>query len=79
MSVKNCKTARFTEIIKQALDEQERSQAWLSRKCGLTYAAMNRIIQGKAIPNIFTIYSISRAIGVNFTDLALSLVGGDEQ
>ena len=49
MSVKKCETGRFTDIIKQALDEQERSQAWLSRKCGLTYAAMNRIIQGKAI------------------------------
>lgn len=79
MSVKNCETTRFTEIIKQALDEQERSQSWLARKCGLTSAAMNRIVQGKAIPNIFTLYSISNAIGVDFTDLALSLVGGDER
>lgn len=78
MSVKNCETARFTEIIKQALDEQERSQSWLARKCGLTSAAMNRIVLGKAIPNIFTLYSIARVLGINFTDLALSLVGGDE-
>lgn len=79
MSAKNCETTQFTEIIKHTLMEQERSQAWLSRKCGLTNAAMNRIIQGKAIPNIFTIYSIARAIGVDFTVLALSLVGGDKQ
>ncbi len=78
MSIKNCETTRFTEIIKQALYEQERSQSWLARKCGLTSAAMNRIVQGKAIPNIFTLYSISNAIGVDFADLALSLVGGDE-
>lgn len=79
MSVKNCETARFTKIIKQALDEQECSQWWLARKCGLTSAAMNRIVQGKANPNVFTIYSILNAIGVDFTDFALSLVGGDER
>lgn len=78
MSVKNWDTGRFTEIIKQSLDEQERSQSWLARKCGLTSAAMNRIVLGKAIPNIFTLYSIARALGINFTDLALSLVGGDQ-
>ena len=79
MSVKNCETARFTKIIKQVLDEQECAQSWLARKCGLTSAAMNRIVQGKAIPNVFTLYSISNAIGVDFTDFELSLVGDDER
>lgn len=75
---KICETVSFSEIIQQALNEQERSQAWLARKCGITYAAMNRIVNGKTKPSISTVYSISKCINMPFADLAISLVGGDE-
>ncbi len=42
----------FPEIVQAALDQQERPQAWLARKCGITYAAMNRIMKGKASPSV---------------------------
>lgn len=67
----------FPEIVQAALDQQERPQAWLARKCGITYAAMNRIMKGKASPSVSTIYSTSQVLGIDFLELICTQLGGD--
>ncbi len=67
----------YPEIVQGALDQQERSQAWLARKCGITYAAMNRIMKGKASPSVSTIYSTSQVLGIDFLELICTQLGGD--
>ena len=69
----------FPETVQYALDKQERSQAWLARKCGITYAAMNRIMKGKASPSIPTIFSTAQVLGIDFLELIMTQIGGDIQ
>lgn len=50
------------EEIKIWLDNNERSQAWLARKSGVSPETLNRILQGHREPKISTLEKITTII-----------------
>ncbi|MDE7360577.1 MAG: helix-turn-helix domain-containing protein [Oscillospiraceae bacterium] len=70
----------FAEKVVEELDKLERSQAWLARRCDVTNATINRILNDSAIPSLSTLYQISKQLKLDFTELALLIVKeiGDE-
>lgn len=70
----------FAEKVIGELDKLERSQAWLARRCDVTNATINRILNGNAIPSLTTLYQISKQLKLDFTELALLVIKeiGDE-
>lgn len=56
------------------LNEMERSQAWLAKKCSFTNAGLNRILCGKSTPTIKNLYTISQIIEVDFYELAMLII-----
>ena len=55
----------FGEAIKQVLNEQERSEAWLARKVHCDPGNFNRILKKRSI-DIDLLRRISIALGYNF-------------
>lgn len=70
----------FAKKVVEELDRLERSQAWLARRCDVTNATINRILNDNAIPSLSTLYQISKQLKLDFTELALLVVReiGDE-
>ena len=64
----------FAEKVIEDLDKLERSQAWLARRCDVTNATINRILNDNAIPSLSTLYQISKQLKLDFTELALLIV-----
>lgn len=70
----------FAERVIKELDKLDRSQAWLARRCDVTNATINRILNDNGIPSLSTLYRISKQLKLDFTELALLIVKeiGDE-
>lgn len=56
-------------LVKKLLKTQERSQAWLSRRCGVTPAMMSYWMSGKHKPSIVHKKAISDAFGLEVSDV----------
>jgi len=55
------------EAILQRLKEQERSQAWLARKVGITRTHMTNIVKGKNFPRYDLLQSIMTELDIKMT------------
>ena len=53
------------QAIKKAMLTKRLTNKTLSEKAGMTVAGLNKILAGKSIPRLETIYNISMALDVN--------------
>lgn len=61
---------RYTATtLRAALDKQERSIAWLARKCGVTYSLMNYIVNGQRTASHEVASDIVKVVGGSFSEL----------
>ena len=51
-------------IISNRLDEMERNQVWLAKKCKITKAGINAIIKGRAVPSCRILWAISNILDI---------------
>jgi len=59
--------------IKEVLNEQGRSQAWLADKLGMSYLAVTRYCNNKRQPNLVVLNKIAEILGVDNRDLLVPL------
>ena len=57
------------KIVKDLLKAEDRSQAWLSRKCGVTPALVSYWLNGKCIPSIAQRKMIADAFRLDIRDI----------
>ena len=55
--------------LSEALQTQERSQAWLARRVGMSTATVSRVIAGLQVPSRPFIYRASEALGIPADEL----------
>lgn len=67
--------SKFTMNLKKLMIEREMTAADISRKTGMTQAALSRYINGKRIPKINSVIKIAKALNV---PIELLLKGVDE-
>lgn len=67
--------SKFTMNLKKLMIEREMTAADISRKTGITQAALSRYINGKRIPKINSVIKIAKALNV---PIELLLKGVDE-
>jgi DNA-binding phage protein len=62
----------WTEVIEQWLDANERSQAYLARKAGISAEHLNRCLSGKTRIGPRTLRKLERAMGLPLGTLELT-------
>lgn len=67
--------SKFAMNLKKLMIEREMTAADISRKTGITQAALSRYINGKRIPKINSVIKIAKALNV---PIELLLKGVDE-
>lgn len=67
--------SKFTMNLKKLMIEREMTAADISRKTGITQAALSRYINGKRIPKINSVIKIAKALNV---PIELLMKGVDE-
>lgn len=58
--------------IKEVLEEQGRSQRWLSEKLGKSYNMVNAYVQNRTQPSLEVLGEIARLLDVDVKELILS-------
>lgn len=67
--------SKFTMNLKKLMIEREMTAADISRKTGMTQAALSRYINGKRTPNLNSVIKIAKALNV---PIELLMKGVDE-
>jgi len=57
--------------IKEVLEEQGRSQKWLSTQIGKSYNMVNAYVQNRQQPRLEILFDIARVLGVKVQDLII--------
>lgn len=57
------------KIVRELLKQEQRSQAWLSRKCGLSGAMISYYLNGKCKPSVLHKRLIAKAFNMEMTDV----------
>ena len=55
--------------IKEVLEEQGRSQKWLSQKLGKSYNMVNSYVQNRNQPRLEILYDIARILDISVKEL----------
>ena len=68
----------WREEVRKWLEREERDQAHLARKAGLSESYMSNLMTGKHTPSLEALRRLERAMGMEFGDLMRLLEAGSD-